>query len=250
MKRIKRQALEMNFFDKIILMTEFNLEKKFRKKMKDYLTPGALHLCAWKPQVIMQMLLKMQEGDLMLYADSGCHLNKMGRKRLIEYFQIASDSKTGILATQLEGNMKEREWTKGDVFRYLNVTDKKKITETNQIQAGILIIRKNHISVKIVQEWLKIITNQPKLIKRDYFESANLSGFKEHRSDQSIFSILAKLNGINLISANEVHGSSNWERDMIEYPIWAMRDKEYDFSFWANPSIRRLFSGIKRRLIK
>jgi hypothetical protein len=72
----------------------------------------------------------------------------------------------------------------------------------------------------------------------------------EHRSDQSFFSILCKLHNVSTISANEIQGSAEWDTDMIQYPIWAKRDRIIDDGFWVHPTPGRLLLLLKRNFRK
>lgn len=236
----------MEFFDKIFLMNESDLDRKFKKRMTSFLKPGTFYLCAWKPQVILQVFNKMQEGDILLYADSGCHLNNKGTKRLEEYFQIVQHSETGILATVFGEGMPEKHWTKGDTFEYFHCRDNPQITDTPQIQATTFLIKKSATTIAFLKQWLNVFETDPDQANRGLFKTGNLAGFQDHRSDQSFFSILGKLHRIDLVSADEVQGSAQWETKMIDFPIWAMRDKEFDNSFWANPGFRRAIAKAKR----
>lgn len=250
LKRIGKQVRETGFFDKVFLFNESDLKRGFKRKFSIFLKPGTFYLCAWKPQVIIQVFEKMKEGDILLYADSGCHLNKRGLKRLNEYFEIAGKSNSGILATTFGEGMPEKHWTKGDTFDYFNCRNNPAITDSPQIQATTFLIRKDLQTMTFLNEWLDVFANDPDQANRGLFKSENLEGFCDHRSDQSFFSILGKQKKIDLISADEVQGSAEWETKMADYPIWAMRDKEIDNSFWANPSLRRFLSSLKRRILR
>jgi hypothetical protein len=250
LKRIERQASAINFFKKIFCYNETNLEKSFKKQFAQFLTEKTFYLCAWKPQLILQVFKKMNDADILVYADSGCHLNPKGLTRLKEYCEIASNTESGILATTFDASMPEKDWTKADTFDYFNCGNDISITDTPQIQATTFIIQKNAKTIAFVKQWLKVFEEDPSLADRGYFKNNNLDGFQDHRSDQSFFSILGKMHHIKLISANEVQGSANWEKDMIEYPIWAKRDKDYDASFWINPSLGKLLLIVKRKFRK
>ena len=50
----------------------------------------------WKPQVILQSLRMMDKGDVLLYADAGCVLNNLGKKKFNEYIDILIDSDSGF----------------------------------------------------------------------------------------------------------------------------------------------------------
>ena len=245
LSRINAQAKEMKIFKQIFTWNEDHLEKNFRKDFSSLLQPFTFYLCAWKPQVILQAFRKMKNGDILLYADSGCHLNKFGVIRLLEYCELVQNNKLPILATVLGEEMPEFMWTKADTFEYFNCIDNKEITHSPQIQATAFLIVKTNETVLFLEEWLKVFRERPDLADRGKFIYSNFDGFIDHRSDQSFFSILGKKLGIKLINACEVQGSSKWETDMINFPIWAMRDKEFSKPLFLSSFLKIIFSNIK-----
>jgi hypothetical protein len=147
LKRIKTQAEQFGLFDGgIFCLNENQLKKDFRIAFKQFLQPYTFYLCAWKPQVILQCFEKMQEGDILLYADVGCHLNIQGIEKFGSYINIVSNSTSGILATSFDASMPEKHWTKGDAFDYFNCRSTIEITDTPQIQATTCFCRKSSIS--------------------------------------------------------------------------------------------------------
>ncbi|WP_199104594.1 hypothetical protein, partial [Aquitalea sp. ASV11] len=78
--RIKSQAEEMGIYDEIIITTEDDLDANFKENFKEklkYNIRGFGYWC-WKPQIILQTLNKMKDGDILQYTDAGCHLNPSG----------------------------------------------------------------------------------------------------------------------------------------------------------------------------
>ena len=136
LKRIRRQAESMGVFeDRIRVWTENDLDEDFRVKMKDRLISGSRgygYWC-WKPQIVLQLLREMKDGDVLLYADAGCHLNPKGLTRLMDYFNLAREH--GIVAFQarsMDGSRKDDltqhflpdgEWCKGDLLDNFGVRD-------------------------------------------------------------------------------------------------------------------------------
>ena len=89
-QRLKSQAVKMNIFDEIYFYKEKNLDTNLKKHFKKYLIPyskGYGYWC-WKPQVILQTLNKVNDGDILLYMDLGSHLNSNGRKRFLDYIEL------------------------------------------------------------------------------------------------------------------------------------------------------------------
>lgn len=99
-KRLIRQAKRMGVFSQLISLDESGLDVEFRDNHSSILRPHVrgFGFWIWKPQVIIQALRSLKNGQILLYLDVGCHLNHRGIPRLLEYFEIVSKSKSGILA--------------------------------------------------------------------------------------------------------------------------------------------------------
>ena len=90
-ERLQRQAEEMNIYDKIYICNENDLSSDFCEKYAKELVFGSrgFGYWCWKPQIIHQILQKMQDGDILQYIDIGCHLNPKGREQ--EFVSQAHD---------------------------------------------------------------------------------------------------------------------------------------------------------------
>jgi len=222
--RLKAQAQEFNVFDEIKFYSERDLELSFRIKFRKLLRPyskGYGFWC-WKPQVIAQTLKIMNEGDILLYMDVGSHLNVSGRNCFIDYLDLVSKSGTGILAFRSPVHI-ERKLTKMDVFRYFQVEDDEFYTNTTQIEATHIFIRKCQTSSNFVNEWLQVLFDNSDLFTDSISQSPDFFEFEAHRHDQSVFSILAKKYNIETRSTDETY-SENWDT-MYNYPLLAKREK-------------------------
>lgn len=245
--RLQRQAEDLNIFDKTHYYTEAKLDVDFKKKFKKYLIPfsrGFGYWC-WKPQIILQTLDKMNNGDILLYMDLGSHLNVKGRERLQEYFILTDKSETGILAFRSPEHI-DKTLTKMDVFKYFGVEDNKQYTDTTQIEAGHLFIKKNDFTVSFINEWLNVIYDDFSLITDSPSKEKDFEEFKNHRHDQSIFSILAKKYNITTLSTDETY-STDWST-MLDFPLLAKRDKVYNNKFYKKH--QRELGSIYQRLWK
>ena len=248
--RLSKQAHTFRFFDKIFLLNEYNLSKSFKKKFKNNLILGSKgygYWC-WKPEIIMNIMDEINNGDCLLYLDAGCHLNIHGKKRLLEYFDLIKKQNKGIIAFQAvepikknsklkyDGrklrNLKNYKWIKGDTLDYFNVRDNNTITNAQEIAGGVFLIKKCEQSIKIIKEWLKIIHTRFDLISDIPSVSPNLSGFIENRHDQSIWTLLCLKHQIKIISAYELwypkKNSKKLRPDwnaLRKFPIHVKRDK-------------------------
>lgn len=269
LERINHQAIKMGVYDCIIIANENNLDLNFRENFKKYLTPEhrGFGYWTWKAQIILQTLLQMSDGDLLQYTDAGCHLNQSGRKKLDEYFSKAQKSESGILAFQAippsfhNGKIKlpdlrESKWCKGDLCDALAVRSSSNVMGTQAIGATVIFIKKCDESISVVRKWLAVYQNNISLIDNSNSKSEDLPGFVEHRHDQSIFSILAKLNRVETVSAYEYwypHARypliPDW-RILKDYPIHAKRDKGVHWVMKPYALSERVFKRVRFELQK
>ncbi len=247
MKRILREAEALQFYDQLHGFNETMLEQSFKARHTKYLvrgTRGFGYWC-WKPQIILQAMEQLNEGDVLQYTDAGCHLNPAGRWRLTEYFDIAFHSRDGVVAFQAKPpspplpalpceplDLRDYRWAKGDLVDYLEVRENPCILETQTIGAGIIFVRKCRSGIELIKEWASVIEAGFYLIDDTPSKSPNLPGFQEHRHDQAIFSLLCKKRGIETLSAYEYWYPSrngitpDWAA-LRNYPIHVKRDNGF-----------------------
>lgn len=264
--RIEKQARALAFYDQLCIFTEHDLAPDFQARFKQHLRIGSRgygYWC-WKPQIILQLLDRVNEGDVIQYTDAGCHLNKNGIDRLADYFNFAQNAENGILAFQAgppgpELQFDKRqfqlfpdgEWAKGDLLDYFSVRDQKEVVFTPSVGAGILFIRKCPQSIRLIQEWLEVIEVDFHFIDDTPSRSPNLPGFREHRHDQAIFSLLCKKYGVTKLSGYEFwYPSKNilepdWKA-LKNYPIHARRDRDKGFVGNISDFLKRALKKLKK----
>lgn len=237
LNRFEKEAVRMKSYDGIFLYDETLLDVQFYKHFKDKFRLRGFGYFVWKPQVILQTFQKMNYGDLLQYSDIGCHLNKYGKKRLNEYFEILNNSKSGILGFQTD--YPEKYWTKGDLFQYFGYNKNTNIIESGQVCATLFFVKKTEVCMKIIEEWLAVFYNNFSLLDDSPSERKNYEGFIENRYDQSAFSLLAKKYSFPVLD----HGIEN-HTFYGNYPIFALRDRgdgERWYKALKYPSIVRVF---------
>ncbi len=237
-KRIKKQADRMKIYDGIYIFDERKLDSNFIEKFKDTLILGTrgYGYWSWKPQVILQAFDFMNEGDVLQYTDIGCHLNPKGRPRLVDYFNITKHSENGILAftNKVERDLSPNEvfydyddlnYTKMDLSEYFGIADDLDLLKKPQFGSGIIFFRKDAKTIKFLQDWSKVYATNFSLVDDTPSVIPNHPNFIEHRHDQSIFSLLCKLTGVEALYATEYFTPGDWN-DLSSFPIWAKRDKK------------------------
>lgn len=271
-KRIRKQAFAMNIYDEIIIANECNLDTEFRKFFKDKLIKGirGFGYWCWKPQIILQTLTNMNDGDILHWQDIGCHLNPKGLPRLKEYFGFVAQSEHGILPFQYEplriplhynGNeiydFLEKNWSKGDVFNYFHVTDDDDIFNSEQFSGTVLFIRKCPESLRLIKSWISPYLEDFSIVDDSPSKFRNCDGFIENRHDQSILSILCKLSKIPSLPAHEFEGWWNrtrqdqkidWEGELNHYPIHNKRDKDFGAIWTFYMKVRNLINRAQVKL--
>ncbi|MGD1091298.1 MAG: hypothetical protein ABSB35_04800 [Bryobacteraceae bacterium] len=139
----------------------------------------------WKPFIIVQTLEEMQEGDCLIYSDSGIEIVA----DLTPLLKIAVE-KRGVML--FSGTGKCREWTKRDCFVYMNA-DHPAAHEAQMLDASFVVLTKTPLACAFAAEWFescrdrRILTDEPNTCGLP-----NLPGFVDHRHDQSVLSLLAR----------------------------------------------------------
>lgn len=217
--RLKNQVSQSKYITDIYIFTEKDLGKDFRRNFHPWLYRRGYGYWKWKSYLVQKVLDNIDEGDILIYSDAGCVFNKSADDRLLYYIDKVRTSKSGLLV--FAQNLIEKDWTKSDCFDYFGVIKEKKITDTPQTLGGIFFICKNDISQKIVEKWVTVTMDHYDLITDKRSQIPNFDSFVEHRHDQSILSILAKIYKAETIPSSEMD-KNNF--DMI--PIQPKRLKQ------------------------
>jgi hypothetical protein len=221
-ERIKKEAVEMGIFDKIIVYTQFDFDEEYKNRHQNFFNANrrGYGYWMWKSYIVLKTLNKMQDDDILIYADAGCTLNNnlMAKNRLSVYINLCKSSKFGNLAFQM--HYIEKEWTKMDMFITLDA-NKPEIMNSGQLVGTVFILKKCLHVMNLVNEWYTIshnyqlISDFPSVIPND-------PSFRDHRHDQSIFSILRKKRGAQIIK-DEVDFDDYNDLKCKSYPIVATR---------------------------
>ena len=232
-ERISFEARKMNIFDSIKVYNENDFDDNFIQSNGKYIQEykKGYGYWSWKPYIIKKELEKINDGDVIVYADCGCMFVYQNILELKKWINIAHNSESGIL-TPCAGPYLEHEWTRMDLYDYVNKTYNKNgdniFENTIQIGAGILVINKNAKSVNFINDWYDVMTTHFKLCTDDKSSIPNHPKFKENRHDQSVFSLLAKIYKIELIK------SENGILNKNISPIIATRCKNDKYT-WVKP---------------
>jgi hypothetical protein len=184
-------------FDRDIRHTAFYAENERILSL-----PRGLGYWLWKPYIILESMNKLQDGDILVYSDSGIEIIA----DLSPLINICK-SKEPIL---LFGNQTymNSQFTKRDCFIAMNC-DSGRYWNSMQVDAAFMLFRKNDATMSFLNEWMQyckfenLITDAPNVYGKE-----NLPNYSEHRHDQSVISVLAEKYNINLYR-KPTHYSSN-----------------------------------------
>lgn len=261
------QAKEMNIYNKIKVYTEGDLPKNIKNQIEDFFSLKQKRLygyACWKAYIIKNFIESVPKNSIVQYSDIGCHFNVNGKKRLLEYIDICK--KKNILGFQyykpnnnfnqdfIYQNYIEKNFTKKKLFKYLNVENDESILNSAQFWSGTVFFQNNEFTINFLSEWEKL-SSINYLIDDSLFDERNDTRFVEHRHDQSIFSLLCKINNIEGLSASECEWAESenkrtWEH-LKNFPILAKRNKKYNiltrFINRQKKNISRLISRFKSK---
>lgn len=191
-KRLNASALQFgvdkvsSFNNNFLMKTEFYKNNKHILKLR-----RGSGYWLWKPFIILDYLNQIDDGDLLIYADSGIEV-VADLAPLIEL----CIKQQGILLFKVHGGHPNRKWTKRDCFALMNC-DTEYYWNAEQVNASFQIYLKNTASIKFLQDYLyycqqiNILTDLPNISRLD-----NHPEFVDHRHDQSVLSLLAVKNNI------------------------------------------------------
>lgn len=136
----------------------------------------------WKPYFIQKKLQEIDEGDFLIYMDSGAYFEKSPDDllRMINH--------KGVLTFSLAAHKQSR-WCKKDCFIEVFGNTEENFHDEIQILASFIFIRKCPKSLDFVNKWLELCQKEYLLTDTQSL-TPNYPDFEEHRHDQALLSLL------------------------------------------------------------
>ena len=223
---ITKLGNDCGLFNEFKCFTENDIDNEFKEKYKEVWTmsKGAGYWI-WKPYIISKMLEQINENDIVVYIDGGCHINitKESQERFNEYINMINNSQSGLLRFQL--THQEKNFTNKKTINYFkdkfNINDEMMNTylESMQCVGGIQLMKKNKYTIQFFKQILEILSDDYKLFT-DIYTDTN----EKHRHDQSIMSLLYKHMNGDLIIDDETYFKEGFNSTISnKYPFWATR---------------------------
>lgn len=221
-RRIEQEAIRTGWFDRVITYSPKDLPSWFVEKYRSVLNlPRGGGYWIWKYWICQQTLDQMSMGDILVYVDAGCTINPKGEKRFWEYMDMLSDERPHI---SFQTPYPEFKYTTNELFQHFGVSDNKDITETLQILSGVMMFKKNKESMQLLERCRQVLETDAYLFTDVYNRNAQRNGFVENRHDQSVFSILRKLQHTNRLP-DETWFVPFGNPESVNYPFWATRKR-------------------------
>lgn len=205
--------------------------------MKDNEDPG-FGFYMWKPLVILDVMKKIKDGDVVLYHDAGRLEYNFGFRKDVNYLiKEVIDNYKGIGIAH--GSYKHHQYCKQDCFIEMGCNEEK-YWNLNHLSATWSIWEKNPLAIEILNEW-KYYCSNPFIIssndKSDVLSA--FDNFQGHRHDQAILTNIFykhhfKDNIIRPLSSNR-----GWEKDINNFVDihYVNSDPSLDYSLIKNPNI-------------
>lgn len=154
----------------------------------------------WKPWIILQTLKDMNNGDFLLYADSGSFII-----RSVDPLINLCRENNGLLLFENEHQYINLHWFKKMALDLMDVNVPEFLQKT-QANAAFLVIQKNEFTLNFINEWFKYCKN-PDILTDSQSLTNESSDFVEHRHDQAVLSALAFKHNITFFRDPSQHGN-------------------------------------------
>ncbi|WP_127588333.1 hypothetical protein [Paenibacillus koleovorans] len=155
----------------------------------------------WKPYFLLRVMERAEPDDIVIYCDSGIEIIRP----LAPLIELCRRRKHAVLF-QTHGQRNSM-WTKRDCFVYMGC-DEKKYWNAQQLMGSFHVHINNERNRKLIQTWksycedARVVTDMP-----NQCGLSNLPDFKDHRHDQSILSLLAVKQGMEIFRAPSSMGN-------------------------------------------
>jgi hypothetical protein len=230
--RLRREAAAVGRFASVRTLDERALSPSYWLEHAETIRRHArgYGLWTWKPHVIAAALAELPPGELVVYCDAGCSLNREGLPRLEEYLALAADHPTGLLAFTLDGTVGE--WTKRHALAACG-RDTAEFRGQSMISATCLVLQSGPAARDLVAEWARRMADRS-LVDDSPSPGGEHPEFRAHRHDQSLFTILAHDRGLATLP-DETWWPGEWAakrafpiharrwRQRLPWPQWWMR---------------------------
>lgn len=207
----------LNYFDYIISYSPNDYSFEFYNENSKILTQNrGCGYWLWKSYFLLETFKIMNDDDILFYIDSGnTIINDINI--LIDY--CSKDNNGIILFDNRDSNpynnvWQNYEWTKIDCFNMMNCNVDNYVYG-NQVNASYQIYKKNNFTLKFLEENYHFSKNENIITDIPNITGINYTGFKDHRHDQSILSLLSIKHNITILRDPSEWGNNSIGNEYI-----------------------------------
>ncbi len=261
--RFKNQLDKFGYYEGYKIFSYNNIPdeaKKFIQLCKKEKDMRGYGYWIWKPLIIKKYLATLPEDAILHYCDIGSVFNnhiqtkkeifdELVSKCLLNNFIAFNYSKPVKIDPHLSYKiLYEYQFTKSDLFQYYNINKDSNLYNSPQYSAGSFFLKKSSFSDQFIEKWLEPFRKNKSLVDNSESFLEEHEEFVEHRHDQSVFSLLCKMNNIFTLSVYDYFEHSYfynipyWE-NIVSSPLHHKRDLRYI-------SIKKIFNYFKRKILK
>tara|TARA_A100001015_G_C15010408_1_gene722799 strand:+ start:181 stop:1485 length:1305 start_codon:yes stop_codon:yes gene_type:complete len=194
-QRLASQACRTGIFHEINTYTGQDLKNMpdFWKQHGKFITENKrmFGYGIWKPYLVLKTMEKLQDGDSLFYADSGCEFDLDCENVKANYEILTQRMELHTVYVNATNCNHDRQMNKMDLVDFLDMTHHPGFLEDYQIQATTFLIVKNNRTIDFVKQWYEVCCNYH-MIDDTSSVLPNIPEYNEHRHDQSVFSLLMK----------------------------------------------------------
>lgn len=187
--RLAGQATSTGKFDSVRLFTDMDLrdDLEFWSKHSEFILKNrrGYGYWIWKPYIIKKTMDGLADGDILLFLDAGCEIDIRFAKLFDKLFEIVKTD--SIIGSQV---CIERRWNKMDLLVELDMLEDRHMIGM-QRQSGTNMFYVCDKTRELVRRWYELACNYH-FIDDSPSVLPNFPDFREHRHDQSVFSLLTK----------------------------------------------------------
>ncbi len=201
--KIVSQAIAIKLFDKVIAYGREDLSKELLNSEIINIPRGG-GLWSWKPDIIWQTMKSAQDGDIIIYCDSGCTVQP---SREWQWYWDKLE-KYDIIAQRIYNRTEK--WTRKELLDYFSGNGNY-WTKCYQYQATISL-KVTDFTRNFITEWLEIMLQHP-VFAMDVTDEERPMQHKEliaNRHDQAVYSALIYKYLRNSKTESKIY--TTWER--------------------------------------
>lgn len=216
--RIENEATSSGFFSEYHICSPKDFDDDFKEKHMDFINQNEKGYgnYIWKPYLIWMTLQSNNYGDILVWSDSGMVIEVKGYNRCKDYYKyLYENPNKDILSFVMLHN--EQDWNKRDTINaILGDSEIDSLAKyPKQCTANLIFIKKTDRTVKFVNEFWSF-ASQYNLIDLSPSILPNYPSFKEHRREQSIYSLLLKKYAEYVIFCTDNYEDKNNNYEILE----------------------------------